>query len=33
MTTSRTQLPWMLLLAVILVGLAAGIYGAVQKID
>ncbi len=30
---SQTKLPWMLLLAVILIGLAAGTWGAVKKID
>jgi len=30
---SRHRLPWMILLAVMLIGMAAGIYGAVRKID
>jgi polar amino acid transport system permease protein len=30
---SRSKLPWMLLLAAILIGLAAGTWGAVKKID
>ena len=33
MTTSQKNLLWRLLLAVILIGLAAGIWGALQKID
>ena len=33
MVTTRSQLPWVLLLAAILIGLAAGTYGAVKKID
>jgi polar amino acid transport system permease protein len=31
--SSHTKLPWMLLLAAILIGLAAGTWGAVKKID
>ena len=33
MIKSKNQLPWMLLLAAILIGVAAGTYGAVKKID
>lgn len=33
LTSSRSKLPWMLVLAAILIGLAAGTWGAVKKID